>query len=230
MKRCTKCDEDKDDKCFSKGRGGLRSHCKECVKKVSAIYYLKNKGHINEKTKEYWSNNKEELNKWQKQYYNTHKEDKHQYLLSNKDILACKRRCRENARLKIDIAFRLRKNIARSIRRAIKDQNSRKDGSCTEKLGYSFQELKEHLEQQFEPWMTWDNWGEYDPKVWDDNDPTIWKWQIDHIVPHSTFRYVSMDDESFKKCWALKNLRPLSAKLNLLDGIRKVRHHTKAMA
>lgn len=29
-----------------------------------------------------------------------------------------------------------------------------------------------------------------------------------------------MEDENFKKCWALSNLRPLSAKQNVLDGNR----------
>jgi hypothetical protein len=30
-----------------------------------------------------------------------------------------------------------------------------------------------------------------------------------------------MVDEEFKKCWALSNLRPLSAKQNILDGNRR---------
>jgi len=30
-----------------------------------------------------------------------------------------------------------------------------------------------------------------------------------------------MEDENFKKCWALENLCPLSAKQNLLDGQKK---------
>jgi len=27
-----------------------------------------------------------------------------------------------------------------------------------------------------------------------------------------------MDEENFKKCWTLENLRPLSAKINILNG------------
>lgn len=41
------------------------------------------------------------------------------------------------------------------------------------------------------------------------------------IVPHSKFKYTSMEDQSFQKCWALINLRPYSAKQNLLDGNRR---------
>jgi len=30
-----------------------------------------------------------------------------------------------------------------------------------------------------------------------------------------------MEDENFKKCWALENLRPLSAKQNIIEGNRR---------
>lgn len=33
-----------------------------------------------------------------------------------------------------------------------------------------------------------------------------------------------MNEENFKKCWALSNLRPYSAKQNLLDGANRKRH------
>jgi len=33
-----------------------------------------------------------------------------------------------------------------------------------------------------------------------------------------------MQDENFKKCWALQNLRPLDAKSNMLDGSTRIRH------
>jgi len=61
------------------------------------------------------------------------------------------------------------------------------------------------------------NWGIYSPDTWDDNDSTTWTWNIDHIIPHSTFKYISMEDQSFKECWSLTNLRPYSAKQNILD-------------
>jgi len=64
----------------------------------------------------------------------------------------------------------------------------------------------------------------YNANTWDDSDSSTWTWQIDHIIPQSTFAYSSMEDEAFKKCWSLDNLRPLSAKQNYLDGVRRVRH------
>ena len=87
-------------------------------------------------------------------------------------------------------------------------------------------ELKSHLEQQFESWMNWKNYGKYNKNTWNDNDQLTWTWQIDHIIPHSTFNYESMEDEEFKKCWSLDNLRPYSSKQNFLDGVMRVRHNT----
>lgn len=80
------------------------------------------------------------------------------------------------------------------------------------------------MESLFEPWMSWNNYGKYESKTWDDNNMKTWSWQIDHIIPHSTFKYTSMEDEEFKKCWSLENLRPLSSKQNFIDGVTGVRH------
>ena len=65
--------------------------------------------------------------------------------------------------------------------------------------------------------MNWNNWGKYNPKTWDDNDSSTWTWQIDHIIPVSHFKYNCESDEEFKKCWSLDNLRPYSAKQNIIE-------------
>ena len=91
-------------------------------------------------------------------------------------------------------------------------------------LPYTIEELKCHLELQFDPWMNWHNHGKYNSKIWDDNNQLTWTWQIDHIIPQSDFVYLSMQDDSFRKCWDLSNLRPLSSKQNLIDGVRRARH------
>jgi hypothetical protein len=72
--------------------------------------------------------------------------------------------------------------------------------------------------------MTWDKWGKYNSRTSNDEDPATWTWQIDHIIPQSNVPYVSMEDENFKKCWALENLRPYSAKKNIIDGSNRIRH------
>lgn len=94
-------------------------------------------------------------------------------------------------------------------------------------LPYSGYELKLHLEGQFESWMNWSNRGSYIKNSWDDSDPNTWVWHIDHIIPKSDFKFNSVHDEEFKKCWALENLRPYSGKQNIFDGVNRIRHKKK---
>jgi hypothetical protein len=80
--------------------------------------------------------------------------------------------------------------------------NGGKNGkSWVDILGYGPFELKKHLEKQFEPWMNWENYGK--------------GWHIDHKIPVSAFNYETEEDIDFKKCWELKNLRPLKASINI---------------
>lgn len=124
----------------------------------------------------------------------------------------------------MEINSKIRKSVSNSIRKCLASQKLKKDNKTFKAVGYTIQELKNHLESKFEYWMNFDNWGIYNRSTWDDNDSTTWVWNIDHIIPHSTFNYTSMTDEDFKKCWSLNNLRPLSAKQNVLDGVRRTRH------
>lgn len=124
----------------------------------------------------------------------------------------------------IDPQFKLRGRMSTAVGNSLKKRGHKKVGKTFAALGYTPDDLRCHLESLFEPWMCWENHGIYDCKVWDDNNPTTWKWQIDHIVPQSKYQYSSMEEDSFKECWALSNLRPLSAKQNFLDGITKIRH------
>lgn len=129
---------------------------------------------------------------------------------------------RRQYRRNMGASAKLRKNVSRVIGRALASGKGGK--SCTQYLPYSFQELKDHLENQFESWMNWDNYGLYNAKIWDDNDFSTWTWNIDHIIPQSTFQYSSMEDLQFQQCWALTNLRPLASKSNFLEGVRRDRH------
>jgi hypothetical protein len=132
---------------------------------------------------------------------------KKKYIEQNKEKINEKYRLRH----KNDIFFKIRKNISGRINKVLKSNNSQKFGQSILKfLGYSISDLKNHLEIQFDSKMTWENYGIY--------------WHIDHIVPQSCLPYTSMDDDNFKKCWSLTNLRPLDARTNILDGATRVRH------
>lgn len=126
---------------------------------------------------------------------------------------------------KSSIEYFLRESISDAVRFAISKSNGKKGGKILLKyLNYSINDLKIHIESQFEYWMNWNNRGKYNPKEWKDNDSTTWKWQLDHIIPQAILPYASMEDDNFKKCWELKNLRPYSAKQNIIDGANRIRH------
>lgn len=203
-------------------------YCRACEAKLSREYHAAHKEERAQYQKKYIAENKDIVREKKKEYDKNHypliKEDKalydKEYAKNNRDVINNNRKNRR----KNDPTYKLSHYISGRIRKILGKFGHKKKGSCINHLDYSFQELKEHIEQQFESWMNWDNQGVYDPETWDDNDPSTWKWQLDHIIPVSTFNYTSMEDEEFKKCWALTNLRPLSAKQNHLDGVKRIRH------
>ena len=102
------------------------------------------------------------------------------------------------------IPGRLENSMRASIYQSLKGN---KNGQHWETIvGYTLEAIKTHIEQQFEPWMTWENLGKYDPKTWNDNDRTTWSWQIDHIKPVVLFQITDVSCIEFKKCWSLDNL------------------------
>lgn len=74
-------------------------------------------------------------------------------------------------------------------------------------LGFSSEKLMEHLQRQFAPGMTWDNFGE---------------WHIDHRLPLAMFEYRTVEDPGFKAAWALTNLQPLWATDNHKKKAKRV--------
>jgi hypothetical protein len=215
--------------CFDKrkaARDGLRSECKNCrkLKRLSSIVENKTKDKI------YRDRNKQKRNNCSKVYYYLNKDKKKeydkQYYLLNKDKIINNHKIYNKNKRKTNIAYLLRTRVSTAIVKAlIKGKSSKNGHSCLEFLPYSIQELKQHLERQFDSWMTWENYGTYKKSTWNDDDISTWTWQIDHIIPQSKLLYKSMSDKNFLLCWSLQNLRPLSSKQNLLDGVHKNRHN-----
>ncbi len=193
--------------CWNEREKKRHKNNKEKNNKKKKKYYEENKNIINKKCKKYRNNNKEKIKEYHKKWYSDNKKEIAKYT---------------NNRLKNDLVFRLRKIINRSISAALKRVDSSKNGSILKHLNII--EIKKHIESKFELWMNWQNQGRYIPEKWNDNDSSTWVWQLDHIIPQSDLPYDSMEHPNFKKCWALENLRPLSAKQNLLDGTNKIRH------
>jgi hypothetical protein len=231
---------------FRNDTGKYRTECKTCWNDRVSKYHDEHKEHMSQYKKQWAEDNKEEISQRQKELYQENREDRlasaKEYQSTRKDekseydkqyrkdnsvkLNTYLKQYRKNRR-QSDPSFKLRDYVSRSINGFLKTHgHSKNKKSIKGYLLYSIDELKQHIENQFEPWMTWDNHGRYEPKTWDDNDTSTWTWNIDHIVPHSTFNYTSMEDQAFKDCWALSNLRPLSAKQNVIEGTTRARHIT----
>jgi hypothetical protein len=153
----------------------------------------------------------------------------------NKKIINDKANQYRKERRHRDPNFKLRISISSAVSKYISKNNGSKRGSsCMDYLSWTIEEFWQWIESQFslsenltndgKVWMTKENRGRYNKKTWDDSNPSTWTWQLDHIIPQSDLPASSMEDENFKKCWALENLRPLSSKQNWLDGVNRTRH------
>lgn len=91
-----------------------------------------------------------------------------------------------------------RDGIAEAIRGAIR--RGGRSAKVQQELGYSTAELMTHIEKQFTKGMDWEKFkaGEI---------------HIDHIIPQASFDLA--DDDEWRRCWCLSNLRPMWSKENL---------------
>jgi hypothetical protein len=155
----------------------------------------------------------EEKKERNRRYYEAHKdkiaERMHNWRIANKDDIAKRQKqwYQEQGfqyyrlKYKDDIGWRLAHTLRSRLNCAIK--NNQKVGSAIEELGCSIEDLKKHLESQFQPGMTWDNWSKDG-------------WHIDHILPLDSFDL--SDHTQLKMVCNYQNLRPLWAKDNLSKG------------
>lgn len=226
FKTCTSCKEEKilniENFQWREKRQVWEAQCKNCKSNNNKKYYILNKFKIIKNVTNYYEENKELKKKYGKDYYEENKrlpefiKVRKTYNENNKKSLSLYRNEYWKNRRKTDINYRLERNISNAIYKILK--NNKANLSVKNYLPYTAEELKKHLESQFKSWMTWDNWGVYNLKTWDDNDSSTWTWQIDHIIPKISFTYNSMEDDNFKKCWGLNNLQPLSSKENIIKG------------
>ncbi len=177
-------------------------------------YRQKHKKEIAEYSKRYREEHSKECNARNRRYDREHKEERRRYFLSygknNRERLAeYAKQYRRNNRQKInkylrdrrktDIRYRIAKNLQSRIQRAVRLHGSRKSERTMKLLGCHVEELIKHLESQFLPGMTWQNYGK--------------KWHIDHIRPCVSFNLVDIEEQ--KKCFNYTNLQPLWAEDNL---------------
>ena len=188
MKICTKCKESKELSNFSKRSAikiGLTAWCKKCCS-------------IDRK------NRYDSLTTFEKEKLNEEARIRKALRSESENAIIRKQNSeRSRKRYATDINYRLRLILRVRLNAALK--NNQKTGSAVDDLGCSIKEFKKYLESKFEPWMTWDNQGNYDV-----NRKT---WQLDHIRALANFNLESKE-ELLKVCH-YSNYQPLLAKENL---------------
>jgi membrane-associated HD superfamily phosphohydrolase len=154
--------------------------------------------------KKYREKNKKRLDEYTKNWYEENKEHRKQYLKEyrekNIDKIREVKRTYEKHRKDTDPIYKLISNFRTAIYQVLKESNVEKNGHYFEILGYTPEELINHLEKQFKDGMTWDNYGDF---------------HIDHIIPISSFNIQEIGDEEFMKCWSLSNLQPMWGEENI---------------
>lgn len=186
-KVCSKCRKELPLDSFSRNKcqsDGLNYYCDECKFIYNNNYFKKNSQKILDRSLNWRKSNLERCRNIEEKYRTNHKEDCIQRILTWKRF-----------KYKTDVEYKLIENLRSRLHRAIK--KGWKSGHTLELLGCSLDELKVHLEQQFEPGMTWDNYG---------------KWQIDHIIPCNYFDLTK--EENQRICFNYRNLQPLWAEEN----------------
>ncbi|MBA7591448.1 hypothetical protein ES708_33605 [subsurface metagenome] len=175
------------------------------IKKYCREYYKNNIEKIKKRHREYYKNNREKVLKKTKQYQKNNREARNEYnkrwRKNNHERLRVKIKQWTNLKLKTDLKFYLNHRMSCKIWQSLK---SGKNGRHWESLvGYKLVDLIKHLKKTIPETYNWQGY-------------LSGNLHIDHIIPISAFNFTRPEHIDFKRCWALKNLRLLPAKENLI--------------
>lgn len=204
VKKCSTCKQEKSLDLFYKAKDkkdGLSSQCSDCKK----AYWARNKETFSVRRRSIYSQNLHKKREEQRKRYKKEKqkrsikskldyklnrqkyqEKNRKSYIKNKE----KRRIYFRHRYKTNIQVKLRSLIAGRIIRKLKHDKSDKTLNLLE---CSIKYLKEYLESQFLPGMTWDNHSKDG-------------WHIDHIIPCASFDLTKEEEQ--RKCFHYTNLMP----------------------
>src|SRR3990167_165923 len=132
----------------------------------------------------YYNGHKQEYSDRQATYYNYHKKERMSYI---------------SKRLKIDLNFKLAGRLRTRMYIALK--KGYKSGSAVRDLGCSIGQFRSYIENQFEPGMSWNNYG---------------RWHLDHVQPLASFDLT--DRSQFLTACNWLNYQPMWARDNIRKG------------
>ena len=172
----------------------------EAYRAATKKYYKQNAEQINERVRQLRQAEPDRFREYDQKSWNTNREAR---LAQKKEHWKKEGRKKRMERYHTDIQFKLRERLRCRLREVLNGKWSAtkqiKDMGCT------LAQLKEHIEQQFQEGMTWDNWGQGDNH-----------WQIDHIIPLVSFDLE--DPKQVKKATHYTNLQPLWESENKSKG------------
>jgi hypothetical protein len=152
------------------------------------------------RNKQNYAKNKEKIrlenNKRYKRCRRRYIEQNKKWYKDNRDELRGYYRRRRRNLYNTDINFKLKSILRTRLYHALR--GIRKKHDTMELIGCELSTLKEHLESQFKPGMSWENYGD---------------WHVDHIRPCSSFDLTKNEEQ--QKCFHYSNLQPLWAHENL---------------
>ena len=209
LKSCSKCGITKPFSDFhpqADGFGGVRGDCKPCVRALNAKWLEENKERKAKMDKDYRERpdvkdrDREKSKEWHKEYY---RKNKKKIMAKTIEIRAKRMKSDVNYLLLNRLRIRLYQ-VTSNVSNFREFRDGRKS-LMREALGCTPNELRMYLEGQFEPGMTWDNYG-------------VHGWHIDHKRPCAHFDFSKR--ENVLAAFHYSNLKPMWAKDNWSKGAR----------
>lgn len=171
-------------------------------------YYEANRVKVLARMREHRADNKETINQKRRDSFPKYAERIRRYRINNREKISETQNRYCANRKQTDTEYRTLCNIRTRICIAIRKTRSHKITGTTKLIGCTIPELRKHLERQFLPGMSWDNWARDG-------------WHIDHIIPCACFD-LSFPNQQME-CFNYKNLRPVWAADNLRKGAKLAR-------
>ena len=141
-------------------------------------YRKKNREKINQKIREWYYKNKDRVRANQRIYE------------------------REGA-YRNSLHFKIKDGMRKRILEVLKRDGGKKTQRTMKLVGCTIEELKQHIEKQFKPGMSWEQRNSF---------------HIDHIIPCASFDLTKLSEQ--KKCFHYTNLQPLYPIENIKKGAK----------
>lgn len=217
-KICSKCHEEKTLDNFginNRNKDRKANFCKLCLKVIRKKFNDNNKEKIKISVNLYTEKNPEKVKQFKKEYKDNNpekiKESNRNYRKNNpikaeqiRENYKVRRNEKHRERMNSDSLYKLKHNIRGLIKKAFKDKGFKKNSKAHEILGCSFEEFKTYIENQFSPWMRWNNYGKYK------KDTFNFGWDFDHKIPMNS----AITGEDVINLSYYTNFQPLCSHIN----------------